>query len=118
MKAINTCRLCHAPSELRESHIIPSSIIKLIRDETLDNRFYQLFNKLNQTIQDGPKEYLLCNSCEQKIGSYEKYFKEGVHCSRHGIEIKHNQRVAVIDNLDYKKMKLFFLSLLWRMSIS
>jgi len=118
MKDSNTCRLCHASSELRESHIIPRSIIRLIRDETLDNRFYELHNKLNQTIQDGPKEYLLCDDCEQKIGRYEKYFKEAIHFSGHGIEITQNGQFAVINNLDYKKMKLFFLSLLWRMSIS
>ncbi|MCK4294295.1 MAG: hypothetical protein KAY65_13945 [Planctomycetes bacterium] len=118
MKDSGTCRLCLASSELRESHIIPASIIRLIRDETLDNRFYQLHNKRNQMIQDGPKEHLLCDDCEQKISGYEKYFKEAIHLSRHGIEIKQNQEFAVIDNLDYRKMKLFFLSLLWRMSIS
>jgi len=118
MKNGNTCRLCRVASELRESHIIPSSIIRLKRDETLDNRFYELYNKLNRTIQDGPKEYLLCDDCEQKIGRYEKYFKEAIHLSRHGIEIKHNAQFAVIDNLDYSNVKLFFLSLLWRMSIS
>ena len=118
MKDSNICRLCLASSELRESHIIPHWVFGSIRDETLDNRFYELHNKLDKTIQDGPKEYLLCNDCEQKIGRYEKYFKEAIHLSRHGIEIRHNQQCAVIDNLDYRKMKLFFLSLLWRMSIS
>lgn len=118
MKDSNTCRLCLTSSDLKESHIIPGSILRLIRDETLNNRFYELQNKVNQIIQDGPKEYLLCDSCEQKIGCYEKYYKEAIHLSRHGIEIKQNQQFAIIKNIDYKKMKLFFLSLLWRMSIS
>lgn len=118
MKDRNTCRLCLSSSELRESHIIPASIIKLIRDETLDNRFYELHNQLNQTIQDGPKEYLLCDDCEQKISHYEKYFKEAIHLSRHGIEIMQNRQLAVIENIDYRKIKLFFLSILWRMSVS
>lgn len=118
MKDNNKCRLCHESSELRESHIIPRSIIKLIRDEKLDNRFYELHDKQNKKIQDGPKEYLLCNDCEQKISRYEKYFKESIHLSRHGIEIKQNNKFVIIDNLNYCKTKLFFLSLLWRMSIS
>jgi len=118
MKDSNTCRLCLASSELQESHIIPRAIIKLIRDEGLDKRFYKLHNKLTKTIQDGPKEYLLCSDCEQKIGRYERYFIEAVHFSKHGIEIKHNRQFALIENLDYRKIKLFFLSLLWRMSIS
>ncbi|MBW8038884.1 MAG: hypothetical protein FVQ85_02665 [Planctomycetes bacterium] len=118
MKDGNTCRLCLKSSELQESHIIPRAIIKLIRDEGLDNRFYELRNKLTQKIQDGPKEYLLCDDCEQKIGRYEKYFIEAVHFSKHDIEIKHNRQFGIIDNLNYRKIKLFFLSLLWRMSIS
>lgn len=118
MKNENICRLCHAASELRESHIIPGWTMGLIRDETLDNRFYELHNKLNRIIQDGPKEYLLCDECEQKISRYEKYFREAIHLSRHGIKIRQNRQFAVIDNLDYSKVKLFFLSLLWRMSVS
>lgn len=118
MKKNDTCRLCLKSSELQESHIIPRSIIKLIRDEKLNNRFHELHDKKNKTIQDGPKEYLLCNDCEQKISRYEKYFKESIHLSRHGIEIKQNENFAIIENLNYCKTKLFFLSLLWRMSIS
>ena len=118
MKVSNTCRLCLISSELQKSHIISDSIIRLLRDKTLGNRFYELHNKQNKIIQDGPKEYLLCNDCEQKIGRYEKYFKEAIHFSRHGIEIRHNQKCVIINNLNYRKMKLFFLSLLWRMSIS
>lgn len=114
----NTCWLCQNSSELRESHIIPDCIFRLIRDESLAQRFYELHDKTDSIIQDGPKEYLLCGSCEQKISQYEKYFKEAIHFSRHGVKISHNDRVAIIDNLDYKKTKLFFLSLLWRMSIS
>jgi len=118
VKDNNICRLCNAISDLQESHIIPSSIIKLVRDKKLGNKFYELHNKSSQIIQDGPKEYLLCQNCEQKIGGYEKYFKEAIHLSRHGIEIRQTNQYAVFDNLDYKKIKLFFFSLLWRMSVS
>jgi hypothetical protein len=118
MKDNCKCRLCLASAKLRESHIIPRSIISLIRDGTLNNRFIELYNNTDKIIQDGPKEYLLCNDCEQKIGHYEKYFKESIHLSRHGIEISHNQQDVTISNIDYGKLKLFFLSLLWRMSVS
>ena len=118
MKDSNTCRLCLSISELRESHIIPSCIFKLIRDKKLNHRFYQLFNRQNQEIQDGPKEFLLCCNCELKISLYEKYFKEVIHFNKHGTKKIHDEKVFVIENLDYKRIKLFFLSLLWRMSIS
>ena len=114
----NTCHLCQRDSELRESHIIPRSIIKMVRDKSLNNRFYELKDGQDRIIQDGPKEYLLCDGCEQKIAFYEQYFKEAVHFSRHGTEKKHDGKRLLIENLDYRKMKLFFLSILWRMSIS
>jgi len=97
---------------------VSSSIFSLIRDETINNRFYEICNKTNKIVQDGPKEYLLCDKCEQKIGRYEKYYKESVHLSRHKIEIIQGNKVAIIGNLDYSKIKLFILSILWRMSIS
>jgi len=84
----------------------------------MNNRFYEIGSETNNIVQDGPKEYLLCDKCEQKIGRYEKYYKEAVHLSRHKIEIIQDGKVAIIRNLDYKKTKLFLLSILWRMSIS
>ncbi len=84
----------------------------------MNNRFYEMHNGASSLIQDGPKEYLLCADCEQKLSRHEKYFKEAVHLSRHGIQIVQNDSIAVISNLDYSKVKLFLLSVIWRMSVS
>jgi hypothetical protein len=118
MKSKGTCRLCHTSSLLSESHIVTGSIFSLVRDKTMNNRFYEIGGKTKNIVQDGPKEYLLCDKCEQKIGRYEKYYKEAVHLSRHGIEIIQADGIAIIGNLDYNKVKLFLLSVLWRMSVS
>ncbi len=118
MKTQDICRLCYTHSLLRESHIIPSSILSLVRDKTMNNRFYKIGINTDQVIQDGPKEYLLCDECEQKIGHYEKFFKEAVHLSRHGARKFQVNRIMILNNLDYTKIKLFLLSVLWRMSIS
>ena len=118
MKNIGECKLCKNTCELKLSHIIPRWAIHLIRDASLNNRFYELFNKQNKIIQDGPKEYLLCDPCEQLIGKHEKYFKETIHLARHGASKALDGKNLIIENLDYKKLKLFFLSLLWKASIS
>ncbi len=118
MKSKGTCCLCHTPSLLKRSHIVTNSIFSFVRDKTMNNRFYEIGDKTNIIIQDGPKEHLLCGKCEQKIGRYEKYYKEAIHLSRHGIEIIQDDKIAIIGNLDYNKIKLFLLSILWRMSIS
>ncbi|MGD9110429.1 MAG: hypothetical protein PVG93_05770, partial [Phycisphaerales bacterium] len=101
MKSEKTCCLCHKSSLLKESHIVTASIFSFVRDETMNNRFYEIGNETKNIVQDGPKEYLLCGECEQQIGRYEKYYKEAVHLSRHGIEITQNDRAAIIRNLDY-----------------
>ena len=88
-----------------------------MRDEDT-NRFIQMHDRVDDLIQDGPKERLLCGECEQKISRYEKYFKEAVHLSRHGIGIVQAGEFAVIHNLDYSRARLFLLSILWRMSVS
>ena len=118
MKHLGVCKLCKESHELKNSHIIPSSIIKLIRDKSLDNRFYELFGGRSEIKQDGPKEYLLCHKCEQRFSDYEKYFKEAIHSNRHRTKKAHDGKRLIIENLDYKRMKLFFLSLLWRASLS
>ncbi len=112
-----TCRLCHTRSELRESHIFPRSLIKLVRDGST-NKFYAMHDRADDVIQDGPKEHLLCDECEEKISRYEKYFKEAIHLSRHGIEVVQTSELVIIRNLDYSRVKLFLLSIIWRMSVS
>lgn len=118
MKGKNVCRLCNEIAKLKESHIIPSFAIKFIRDKKLKHRFYEICRKQKRIIQDGPKEYLLCTKCEQQISEYEQYFKEAIYRNKHGAKRSHDEQSFVIENLEYKKIKLFFLSLLWRASIS
>ena len=118
MEVKGACRLCYTNSSLKESHIIPKSTFKFIRDKAMDNRFYELGINTNKIIQDGPKEYLLCNECEQIIGRFEKYFKESIYMRRQRITKKLDNRCFIFNNLDSRIIKLFFLSILWRMSIS
>lgn len=84
----------------------------------MNGRFYEMHDGTSNTIQDGPKEHLLCKDCEQRLSQCEKYFMETVHRSKHGIDILQDDSIAVIANLDYRKMKLFLLSVIWRMGVS
>jgi hypothetical protein len=118
MQKIDTCKLCLQKKELMLSHIIPKSLIKLVRDKELNYRFFQIKNNQSKEIQDGPKEYLLCHECEQKIGIYENYFMEVVHFNRQHTSKVHDDKCLLIENINYQKIKLFFISLLWRMGVS
>lgn len=116
MKSI--CKLCLKDSELRNSHIIPEFFYKPMYDSK--HRFFQLSleqNKKNKYVQKGLREYLLCNDCEQHINEYEKYANRVMFYEKH-LSIKQDDKIDIIEGLDYRLMKLFQLSILWRASIS
>jgi hypothetical protein len=69
-------------------------------------------------VQDGPKERLLCERCEQQLGRYEKYSKEAFHESKHGIQVLDSGPWVTITGIDYRNTKLFLLSVIYRMSVS
>jgi hypothetical protein len=67
--------------------------------------------------QQGFKEYLLCEQCEQKLGVWENYatrlFKTELPQPASG-----QAKPILFYGLDYAHLKLFFLSVLWRASVS
>ncbi len=112
---MNKCRLCNMESTLRKSHIIPRSLILKAKDG--DSQLHVFTNNEKPTYSNSdPKENLLCDSCEQFLSiNYEK----------DGIELLKNKRNVVkrtnhieFINFNYKSWYLFYLSILWRASIS
>ncbi len=113
-----SCRLCLQEKPLVNSHIIPEWCYKPLYDS--DHRFVvmPLDAGVNRKYhQKGIREPLLCSDCDGKIGVWEKYVSEvfngGVY-----ITITQGPGQIVLGNIDYKKYKLFLMSLLWRAGIS
>ncbi len=84
------------------------------------NRFHRITTnpeEKNRLLQKGLRENLLCGTCEQHIGNYERYaslaLKGGI-----GLDYRNEGNKIFISGLDYQKFKLFQLSILWRASIS
>lgn len=112
------CKLCLKEKNLCESHIIPEYFYKPMYDSK--NRFFKLSiieNEKNKFMQKGLKEHLLCNECEQQINNYEKYIN-GLMYYDQPSEVYQDNKIAIVKNINYRKMKLFQLSILWRASIS
>ncbi len=60
----------------------------------------------------------MCSCCEQKIGRFEDYFRR-FFISKKNIEIHSvNNGFIEIKNYKYKEIRLFVLSVLWRLSVS
>ncbi len=112
------CKLCKKFRVLRNSHIIPEFLYKSLYDTK--HRFIRVSasRTLEPTYeQKGVREKLLCNECEVKFSSHETYAR-GVLYGGAPIDIISNSTRAFEAHLDYKKFKLFQLSILWRIGIT
>ncbi len=130
------CALCLRNEKLLESHIYPRHLYK--KNRMIKKKFkksvYEItinnidpVNVISNPDWDGHKEYLLCSLCEKKLGIYENYFSE-VFLGLNPPPNKYNIKIEDIQgrshlfrrmtNLDYTKVKLYVLSILWKLSIS
>jgi hypothetical protein len=101
------CKLCNKEKKLMESHIIPKFVYRWMK-QTGTGRLRQGL-LVNKPIQDGKKEVLLCQDCEQEFCKREDWFKKYVFIS---FINNRNTTFYPSDNLKY-----FAISLLWRVLI-
>lgn len=114
-----TCKLCLSEKTLVNSHIIPEFCYKPLYDER--HRLNELHTDPSVRdrcfLQKGVREKLLCLDCEHIISPSEKYVREvlygGVVNERY---VANN--IIHLSLIDYAKLKLFQLSILWRASVS
>ncbi len=120
------CRLCGLEKRLVDAHIIPDFMYHELYDENHWLYKVVLGNPIEHSkIPTG--EYdpnILCEDCDVgRIGQFEDYAAKvyttgagiestNIHCKDINVTITHTK------NIDYKKFKLFLLSILWRSSIT
>ena len=112
------CALCTRSLPLRNSHIISEFLYKTLYDSK--HRFHQISatpEKLNELLQKGLREPLLCDGCEQRLANFERYASMVLNGGA-GIGIQQWEEDVLLSGLDYKKLKLFQLSILWRAGVS
>ncbi len=114
------CRLCLQEKPLVESHIIPEFCYKPIYDHK--HRLNELSTDPGVPnrcrLQKGLKENLLCSSCDNdRISKWENYARK-VFYGGVEIGITPGKDHLIISEVDYKKMKLFQMSVLFRASVS
>lgn len=113
-----SCSLCRNNVELKKSHIIPEFLYKTLYDKK--HRFHVLSTSTetpHRLLHKGLYERLLCEDCEQKFSAWEHYASLALNGGIPLI-ISHKNNLICISGLDYKKFKLFQLSILWRAGIS
>lgn len=85
-----------------------------------DHRFFSLSGNASlkvRTHQKGMREPLLCDDCEQQFARYEKY-ASGVFFGGQAVGIGRSGNMVLLSNLEYAPLKLFLMSLLWRMGVT
>lgn len=113
-----TCKLCQKEGDLKNSHIIPEFIYSSLYDKK--HRFYEIsgdVNKKNRMPQKGVREKLLCSECEKHISKYERYASLVLN-GGFSLTVRNEGRLVHLGNIDYRKFKVFALSILWRAGVS
>jgi hypothetical protein len=81
------------------------------------HRFWGISNiptKSNRIFQKGSREKLLCDQCEQRLSRYESYASD-VFFGNAATEPAPTRTGLLFTGVLYKPLKLFFMSLLWRL---
>ena len=111
------CKLCHLDKKLCQSHIVPESAYGSLYDDK--HRFLEVsnFQKKVPKLQKGLREPLLCERCEQHLNKYESYFAD-IWFQNQLVPTHASKEISEISGLDYKRFKLFHMSILWRAGIA
>lgn len=117
------CRFCNQDKTLVRAHVIPEGFFRRLRDGEDPPRM--LSNVENTYPKRSPigvyDTEILCIDCETQFGNWDQYAQELLTNSlTPAKEILHNNQIVgyEISDYNYEKLKLFFISLLWRASVS
>jgi|SRR5262249_30422627 len=113
------CRLCTGDGPLQKSHVIPEWLYRWLYDGIYHR--YQVIKAAplpkRRFEQKGLRERLLCQACETKLSVYEGYARRVFLDGQEITVVQRNDGLELRD-LDYVKLKLFQLSILWRAGIA
>ena len=111
------CRLCLKDSPLCRSHIVPEFAFKPMYDA--NHRFIEVTSVKDQKIKQGQQgwwERMLCAECETRLNRYERHVRRMFVDPLPPPVV--GKRTFEFPNIEYKLLKLFILSILWRASVS
>lgn len=108
------CALCGEQAQLRRSHLIPELLHRPLYDEKNRMLMFEHAATSALLLQKGFRESLLCDSCEQRMHVYEDFFDKRW---RRALPDPIPQQPFALQ-IEYRRTKLFILSILWRVSVS
>src|SRR5258706_1443213 len=119
MSNVSLCKLCGEQGGLVEAHIIPRSFYEPLKDGsgplTMGSnrpRFYPKRSSMGAYDKE-----LVCGKCEALFSPWDDYAQRLLlrACEESSLFEANGQPIAyVYPTFDYHRLKLFFVSLLWR----
>jgi hypothetical protein len=120
---MNKCIICNQPKKMCISHIIPQGFYTKIK-ETSNDKCVLIVEK-NKPLRTKAKGFKgnigICIDCDNKIGLFDEYALNFLYSdfSKYKKTIKDISYFDIPNSeFDYKKLKTFFVSVLWRASLS
>ena len=115
------CALCGNSAKLCRSHILPDLAYSSVLDYTKHPRMVVVRDVQSGRISDtthqtGFWERLLCEKCEGRFSKYEQYAAENL--LNVALPPPTGTGMVILQSLNYPLLKLFLLSLLWRVGVA
>jgi hypothetical protein len=119
----NLCKLCLQEKKLIKAHIIPEGFVRPLWSGKLAPELHTNSpGKYPKRIPIGVYDpSILCSECDQKMAPWDDYAQElFLHQFSDAQVLQLNQQQVGwrIESFDYRRLKLFFVSVLWRASVS
>ncbi|MBY0403819.1 MAG: hypothetical protein K2X66_07955 [Cyanobacteria bacterium] len=121
---IGLCHFCNEEKKLAKSHIIPEYFYRELRQEEPHLLMVSSESTYLKRSPIGEYDQILCQDCENhfnhKWDDYGiKFFQQANDWPlKHADDVNKTKNFYEIIEYDYAKLKLFFLSILWRAHVS
>jgi hypothetical protein len=113
---LGTCKLCEKSALLHQSHIIPSSLHKITKDNNGKNVRIMVGKSVNEKNQRDLKEEMLCTACEKLLSTFEKRTIELLRPAWKSSRMA--RRSYPIPAISIAHVLMFTYSVFWRASIA
>jgi hypothetical protein len=111
------CQLCRIEAQLRHSHIISEFLYASMYDDKHRFHVLQAGEQYSSFEQKGYRERLLCQMCETKLSTWENYAR-GLLTGGTSLRYRREGAITWVEGIDYRRFKLFQLSILWRAGVA
>ena len=117
------CKLCGNVKVLVDSHIIPEAFFRIMGEDLSKVKIYSSDKEVfPKKARKGAYDQIVCVDCENIFGPWDQYAAEFLldknNFSDPIVDENGDIQGFEIPSVDYKRLKLFSLSLLWRASVS